>query len=75
MGDVQQRVADLEDEVKFWQGETSDHDHERQAVFNRQQAVIGALRAELATERGHHNDLKAAHRGAIKRIRELEGTV
>ena len=72
LGDVQQRVADLEDEVKFWQGETSDHDHERQAVFNRQQAVIGALRAELATEHGHHNDLKAAHRGAIKRLREVE---
>ena len=37
-----QRIADLEDEVTFWQGETSDHDHEREAMFNRQQAVMGA---------------------------------
>ena len=69
-----QRIADLEDEVTFWQGETSDHDHdhEREAMFNKQQAVIGALRAELATEHGHHNDLKAAHRGALKVIKRLE---
>ena len=66
------RIDELEAEVRFLRGEGSDFDHEREATFNRQQAEISALRAELATERQTHNELKQAHRGAIRRIRQLE---
>lgn len=67
-----ERIADLEEQVAFWKGECSDDETEREAVFTRQAAVIAALRAELDTEREHHNQLKASHAGAIKRIKELE---
>ena len=70
---AEQRVSDLEDEVRFWQGERSKHDHEREALFNRQQAVIASLRSSVAEWQTKYADLQRSHRGAIKRIKELEG--
>ena len=66
------RIEELEEQVRFLRGEMSEYPHEREAVFNRQQAIITSLRAELVTEQGHHNDLKRAHRGAVRRLRQLE---
>ena len=71
---AEQRVSDLEDEVRFWQGERSKHDHEREALFNRQQAVIASLRSSVAEWQTKYADLQRSHRGAIKRIKELEGS-
>ena len=67
------RNEELEEQVRFLRGEMSEYPHEREATFNRQQAIITSLRAELVTEQGHHNDLKQAHRGAVRRLRQLEG--
>ena len=67
------RIEELEEQVRFLKGELSEYPHEREATFNRQQAVINAQRAELATERSLHNELKRSHRGALRRIKELEG--
>ena len=67
------RIEELEEQVRFLRGEMSEYPHEREATFNRQQAIITSLRAELVTEQGHHNDLKQAHRGAVRRLRQLEG--
>ena len=66
------RIEELEEQVRFLRGEMSEYPHEREAVFNRQQAIITSIRAELVTEQGHHNDLKRAHRGAVRRLRQLE---
>ena len=67
-----QRVDELKEQVRFLRGEESEHPHEREAAFNSYRAEISALRAELATERQAHNELKQAYRGAIRRIRQLE---
>ena len=62
----------LQERVRFLEGERSEWPHEREAYFNRALAIETALRSELATERGSHNELKRAHQGALRRIRELE---
>ena len=67
------RIEELEERVRFLEGELSEFPHEREATFNRQQSIISAQRAELATERSNHNDLKRAHQGALRRIRQIEG--
>ncbi len=66
------RIEELEERVRFLEGELSEYPHEREATFNRQEAIISAQRAELATERSDHNELKRAHRGAIRIIRQFQ---
>ena len=66
------RIEELEEQVRFLKGELSEYPHEREAMFNRQQAIINAQRAELATERSLHNELKRTHQGALRRIKKLE---
>ena len=66
------RIEELEETVRFLRGETSAHDHEREAVFNRQQVVISALRASVATCAQQYTELKRTHASALRRIRALE---
>ena len=51
-----QRIAELEDEVRFLRGESSDLDHDREATFTRQQAEISALRASWSTAEQKANE-------------------
>ncbi len=66
------RIEELEEENRFLRAEHSEWDHEREAAFHRQRAIINSTRSEFHTERGRHNDLKASHQGALKRLRALE---
>ena len=67
-----QRIADLDDEIAMLTADRSEH--ERHQSFKRQQALIGALRSSVAEGQMKYADLQRSHRGAIKRLRELDGT-
>ena len=50
------RIQDLEEQLEFFQGEGSSRTNEREVMFNRQQAVISALRSQLGESQAKHND-------------------
>ena len=56
--ELRDRNTELEDRAVFLEGEASPHDHEREATFNKQTAVIRALKSELDTEKTQHEDTK-----------------
>ena len=65
------QIEALGRELREAKAQLSEYPHEREQVANEREAVISALRAELATERNYHNDLKHAHRGALAQLRRL----
>ena len=69
--DLQYRLESMERQLKEAQQQAG-MPHEKAAVSNQQEAIISALRSELHQERVQHNELKDAHRGAIRRLRQLE---
>ena len=69
-----ERSESLEERVKFLESEQAP-DHERETTFNRYRAEISSLRASRDEWMGKHRDLQGSHRGAIKRIKELEANV
>ena len=69
--DLQYRLESMERQLKEAQQQAG-MPHEKAAVSNRQEAIISALRSELHQERVQHNELKDAHRGAVRKLRQLE---
>ena len=69
--DLQYRLESMERQLKEAQQQAG-MPHEKAAVSNQQEAIISALRSELHQERVQHNELKDAHRGAVRRLRQLE---
>ena len=67
-----QKIDDLEERIRFLEGEASELPQEREATFIRQQAIISALRSSVATAEGKYNDLHHSHQGALRVIRRLE---
>ena len=65
------RSESLEERVKFLESEQAP-DHERETTFTRYRAEISSLRASRDEWMGKYTDLQGAHRGAVKRIKELE---
>ena len=53
-----QKIEDLEEEVRFFRGEVSDLDHDREAMFNRQREQIRTLNSQVRTWQTRHNEEK-----------------
>ena len=70
---AKQRIDDLEDENTMLLAQSSEQEHERHQTFKQLQAVNGALRSSVHECQTKYVDLQRSHRGAIKRIKELEG--
>ena len=73
LGEARRRIDDLGAKVDFYEGEDSEHAHEREAMFTRQQAMISALRSSVAELTTKHADLLGAHKGALRRLKKLDG--
>ena len=69
--DLNFRLESMERQLKEAQQQAG-MPHEKAAVSNQQEAIISALRSELHQERVQHNELKDAHRGAVRKLRQLE---
>ena len=68
-----QQIDDLQAEIRFLRGESSDFDHKREETFNGQRAQITALRSQVAEWQMKYNDLQVRHKGALRRLKKLEG--
>ncbi len=68
-----QQIDDLQAEIRFLRGESSDFDHKREETFNGQRAQITALRSQVAEWQMKFHDLQVRHKGALRRLKKLEG--
>ena len=75
LADANARIDELVAAAEFRTAEGSEHAHEREAMFTRQQATISALRSSVAELTTKHADLLGAHKGPLRRPGLRIGTV